>query len=473
MATFRVTSESFQRTDTGPRFNGDAAQARRELVRIAAGLRTANGRGVIKGYLRLTDGANNQLTLGRNLLWSRSRANIAAKDLVADMVAKAYGDHPEVQQALTDYLAQSDQRIGTQSFVKLVQALDKLDKAADTEPQDPLIDANRAALHQMQAAQTARLHTDRLNLITKAAAPPIDIVQPAALLNSGAEHDQSATAKPQYLSAVKHAIDTDGVLREIKFGEAPADGDCALHTAALALNLPVNRQTVHDWVREDLYEGDPATVSQVAALIADDLKAGNPVEYRDVTAALIKTNPDTYLPRWQNLFLDRERIWGSLQHLQYILRRHNRPLNIFVVDMLNPTQIKFVEKHNEGCTGDAVNVVKLNTNPAQAALNFNARMRDLETGLDYQMVIDLSRRSPEQRLAALRTNQQFTLYARSQANASDLQSEDAWAQALGQDDEPAEDQNLAAKLSLAFNEIRDSLEAEAYEGNHWDQVTLH
>jgi hypothetical protein len=160
MATFRITSQNFQRTDGGPRFNGDSAQARRELIRIAAGLRTADGRGVIQGYLRLTDGADNRLTLGKNLLWSRSRANLAAKDLVADMVAKAYGDHPGVQQALTDYLAQSDQRVGTQSFVKLVQALDGLDDVAQADQKDASIQADRLALRLMQPAQTARLRTN-------------------------------------------------------------------------------------------------------------------------------------------------------------------------------------------------------------------------------------------------------------------------------------------------------------------------
>jgi hypothetical protein len=229
---------------------------------------------------------------------------------------------------------------------------------------------------------------------------------------------------------------------------------------------------VCDWVTADFSKGDPDTVDQIASFIAADLKTGNPAEYRGVTAALIKTSPGTYLNSWTNLFSDRERIWGSLQHLQYILRRHNRPLNMFVVDMLNPTQIKLVEQHDKECLGEAVNVVNLNTNTGQAALNFNARMTDLETGLDYQTVIELIRQSPEDQLAALRSNQQFTRYAKSQADAGDSQSDDSWPRVPQQDDEPSEDPDLPAKLTLAFKEISDSLEVESYQGNHWDLVTL-
>jgi hypothetical protein len=203
MATFRITSQNFQRTDSGPRFNGDRVQARRELVRIAAGLRTANGRGVIQGYLRLTNGAGNQLTLGKNLLWSRSGANMAAKDLVADMVAKAYGDHAEVQQALTDYLARSDQRVGTQSFVKLVKALDGLDDTAEAAPKDPQIEADRLVLRQMQPAQTAKLRTDQLAPRKNEGASSPAVMQPI----------QADPVKARYLSVIKHAIDADGVRR--------------------------------------------------------------------------------------------------------------------------------------------------------------------------------------------------------------------------------------------------------------------
>lgn len=102
----------------------DAQQARALLRDMAVSLVAANG-SVKSGYLKLglVDGDHRRL----GTRWSRQADGSTrdALDLVQRLVEKGYGHNPALDQALQTYLtASGGGRIGTQSFVKLVRALE-------------------------------------------------------------------------------------------------------------------------------------------------------------------------------------------------------------------------------------------------------------------------------------------------------------------------------------------------------------
>lgn len=77
------------------------------------------------GYLKLVQAGDDQLRLGTR--WSRQANGSTRKalSLVRELVSKAYGEHPAVNQALDNYLSgRGNGRMGTQSFVKLVRDLE-------------------------------------------------------------------------------------------------------------------------------------------------------------------------------------------------------------------------------------------------------------------------------------------------------------------------------------------------------------
>lgn len=101
------------------------AQAKDRLQSMAAQLVDSRG-GIKSGYLKLVNDRQGNLQLGTR--WSRSAdgSTQQATDMVKNLVKQAYGDNPAIAQALETYLQASGQRLGTQSFVKLVKTLDQV-----------------------------------------------------------------------------------------------------------------------------------------------------------------------------------------------------------------------------------------------------------------------------------------------------------------------------------------------------------
>ena len=100
-----------------------AQQAKTKLHAIALDLVSSKG-SIKSGYLKLVNDLEGGLRMGTR--WSKSPDGSTqdATDLVKSLVQAAYGDNAVVSDALHRYLEHTDQRIGTQSFVKLVQSLE-------------------------------------------------------------------------------------------------------------------------------------------------------------------------------------------------------------------------------------------------------------------------------------------------------------------------------------------------------------
>lgn len=138
-----------------PQFEGDAESARHLLERMAVSL--TSGGAVKPGYLSVVqspEGGALQVGLRR---WRGANASTEqATALVKDLVAKAYGDQPAVRQALEAYLQQSGNRVGTQSFMRLVQSLDSARAGASLEQPS----AASVQLRAVQVKRGARLRPD-------------------------------------------------------------------------------------------------------------------------------------------------------------------------------------------------------------------------------------------------------------------------------------------------------------------------
>lgn len=100
-----------------------AQQAKTKLHAIALDLVSSKG-SIKSGYLKLVNDREGGLRMGTR--WSKSPDGSTqdATDMVKSLVQAAYGDNAVVSDALTRYLQNTEQRIGTQSFVKLVQTLE-------------------------------------------------------------------------------------------------------------------------------------------------------------------------------------------------------------------------------------------------------------------------------------------------------------------------------------------------------------
>jgi hypothetical protein len=139
-------------------FVGTASAAREKLTQMAVSMVTESG--VRSGYLRLTD-SKDGVTLGTNV-FRRTRSTDTARDLVRSMVRTAYGNHAEVEGAIVNYLAESNQRLGTQSFVKLIQNLESKYGPADSQGSVP--PQVGSALHAARPSASARLETGNFQL---------------------------------------------------------------------------------------------------------------------------------------------------------------------------------------------------------------------------------------------------------------------------------------------------------------------
>ncbi|MEN9774555.1 MAG: hypothetical protein RL322_1625, partial [Pseudomonadota bacterium] len=112
-------------------FQGDANQAAQLLAEIGVSLRSSRGQGVQSGFLRLRLGqaadSSGAQTLTTGLRRIRNTgSNRVATDLVRQLVVKvaaARGQDRAVT-ALDNYLRESSNRIGSQSFIKLLQAME-------------------------------------------------------------------------------------------------------------------------------------------------------------------------------------------------------------------------------------------------------------------------------------------------------------------------------------------------------------
>jgi len=127
-------------------FQGDANQAAQLLAEIGVSLRSSRGQGVQSGFLRLRLGqaadSSGAQTLTTGLRRIRNTgSNRVATDLVRQLVVKvaaARGQDRAVT-ALDNYLRESSNRIGSQSCIKLLQAME--------------IDDGKGSISQMQPGE--------------------------------------------------------------------------------------------------------------------------------------------------------------------------------------------------------------------------------------------------------------------------------------------------------------------------------
>jgi hypothetical protein len=98
-------------------------QAKTKLHAIALDLVSSTG-SIKSGYLKLVNDGEGGLRMGARLSMSPDNSTRDATNMVKSLVQEAYGDNAVVVDSLNRYLEHTDQRIGTQSFVKLVQSLE-------------------------------------------------------------------------------------------------------------------------------------------------------------------------------------------------------------------------------------------------------------------------------------------------------------------------------------------------------------
>lgn len=155
--TFRIDPALVKFNAAGTaQFEGDAKSARDLLQGLAISLKS--GSGVKSGYLSLASasGGAGQVEVGLRRWRGANASTDQATTLVKELVSKAYGDQPAVQQALESYLQKSSNRIGTQSFARLVQSLSTEHSQVSGESQP----AQSAQLNGLQVRRSARLDTE-------------------------------------------------------------------------------------------------------------------------------------------------------------------------------------------------------------------------------------------------------------------------------------------------------------------------
>jgi hypothetical protein len=132
--------------------------------------------------------------------------------MLRSMIKTAYGEHAGIEAAIDAYLGQSSQRLGTQSFVKLIKALDA---QTGPIPDDP----NTQVIAGAKPKQNARLQSEafgsavELTRLQAGLAQEIDatramieqqpLPEPAQILKLGAAIDKIAAERDQ----VAHALD--------------------------------------------------------------------------------------------------------------------------------------------------------------------------------------------------------------------------------------------------------------------------
>lgn len=124
----RFNPNEFVRRDHAVLFKGEAGQAagqaRDKLGAMAAQLVGSDGR-VKSGYLSLHSHKDGSLSVGtRAGIFGFSDGTFQASTLIKTLVRQAYGDQPHVEQALNKYMARSDVRSGTHSFVQMLRTLE-------------------------------------------------------------------------------------------------------------------------------------------------------------------------------------------------------------------------------------------------------------------------------------------------------------------------------------------------------------
>lgn len=107
-----------------------AKEARDELRKMAISLLDSKGQ-VKSGYLQMLNRGDDE-ALGTRWTWQRTDSTQRALHHVEGLVSKACEGQPDVgealKQALQAYTERKGERLGTQSFMKLVQVIDRLDE---------------------------------------------------------------------------------------------------------------------------------------------------------------------------------------------------------------------------------------------------------------------------------------------------------------------------------------------------------
>jgi hypothetical protein len=154
---FKIGSSEVRLNQTGQAtYLKGAAEAKEALQKMA--LSISNGTSVKSGYLSLltAQGASQEHELGLRRFGGANESTGRAASLVKELVGKAYGDQPAVLQALERYLEKSGQRIGTQSFMRLVQSLE----SAQVKAEAGQLSGMAAQLVQIKVRSSARLNAD-------------------------------------------------------------------------------------------------------------------------------------------------------------------------------------------------------------------------------------------------------------------------------------------------------------------------
>lgn len=161
---FKIDASQVRFSAAGqPQVDGDAKAARGLLQGLAVSLKS--GTGVKSGYLSVARAGQGgqSLEVGLRRFRGANASTDQATTLVKELVAKAYGDQPAVRQALESYLEKSGNRIGTQSFMRLVQTLEN----AQEDPSGESSSLQAQPLSAVKVSRGARLSTAGLEVSAK------------------------------------------------------------------------------------------------------------------------------------------------------------------------------------------------------------------------------------------------------------------------------------------------------------------
>jgi hypothetical protein len=232
------------------RFDGNAAEAREELTKMAVAV--TSGSGVKQGYLKIRTSSDKsgaeRADLG--LRWSRSSSTETQNTtaLVKALVVKGFGDRPGVQSALENYLAKSGNKIGSQSFVKFVQTLNQSQSSVSGSP----VSEAAQSLQGVRVSSKAKLSAEGI----------------AQSLQTGHEVEKGQDQVQQELATVKGAAPQDALASQARLTQQMEVLMHSMETAdAQGMNTVALQQSLTELNSEILRVGQLAAKAQ--AMIND------------------------------------------------------------------------------------------------------------------------------------------------------------------------------------------------------------
>ncbi len=399
----------------------ESDQARDLLTGYTAHLQS--GKGVKPGVIYMgRSGAQDVLKRDR-IFHLRSRSSEAVTSASAQLKAKfqqAYEGRvsPEKYQALMGhldtYLASRNQKLGTQTFVNMVNAFE----AAVDESRRSMVPAGQGLSEPVMSPSSETVHGVRIqgagsrlgSLMASGERDggasvgsyqerwpgmrPLADVQDADYdMGSVAEASDAeadvpadeqlsdsvlpAAAQPQYLDTIRSAW-VEGRSVAIRLGGAAVDGDCGIHALNLALGgEPLSRADFADQlVAQATQTQDDAQVRQLHQIMTADLKSQGQSAF---TLDAFKADPQSCAATWRAAFMGETcaaPVWLGMSHMAWAAAQNGRSVQVYMPDVMDPTRLVTTGGVlNPQMPGEPLRLLNTDTNMARGEKEINEKLK--------------------------------------------------------------------------------------------------